>query len=83
VILETTKYQLQRSESEKLIILHLENKLPTFYANRNFVALFTPAATELWPERAEFILTLYRVIQYNFFYNFKHHFARIWRVVIK
>ena len=43
------------------------NKLRTFYANRNFVALFTPAATELWREQAELIFTLYRIIQYNFF----------------
>jgi hypothetical protein len=83
MILEATKYQLQRSESEKLIFLHLANKLPTVYANRNFLTLITSAATELCPERAEFIFTLYRVIQYDFFYIFEHRFARIWRVIIK
>jgi hypothetical protein len=66
-MLETTDYQLQRSESSKLIFLNLVNKLRTFYANLNFAALFAPAATELWPERAEFIFTIYRVIQYDFF----------------
>jgi hypothetical protein len=42
------------------------NQLPTSYAIPNFVAPVTPAATELWPVRAEFIFTIYRVIQNDF-----------------
>jgi hypothetical protein len=82
VILESTKHQLQRSESEKLIFLRLVNKLLTFHANRNFVALFTPAATEIWPKRAEFIFTLYKVIQNDFLFISSNTVVRVYGVLL-